>query len=207
MSAQNPYSICTWQPLSKCEDCPLCGRLKCRFNRGDLFHFVGLFFGFALPALIGMIQGGYHWYILGWIGFWILFFELWEIRILCSHCPYYAEKGIILHCIANYGSLKLWKFNPKPISTAEKIQLIIGFIILGGYPFPFLIVGNQFILGVIALWGLILFFWTLQKYTCSACVNFSCVLNTVPKAVIDEYLKRNPVMRKAWEETGWPNGN
>ncbi|MBU7030586.1 MAG: hypothetical protein HXS48_26875 [Theionarchaea archaeon] len=114
---------------------------------------------------------------------------------------------VILHCIANYGSLKLWKFNPKPISTAEKIQLIIGFIILGGYPFPFLIVGNQFILGTIALWGLILFFWTLQKYTCSACVNFSCVLNRVPKAVVDEYLRRNPVMKKAWEEPGWPNGN
>jgi hypothetical protein len=28
-------------------------------------------------------------------------------------------------------------------------------------------------------------------------------LNTVAKPVIDEYLKKNDVMRKAWEESGW----
>jgi len=47
------------------------------------------------------------------------------------------------------------------------VQLIIGFIILGGYPFPFLLLGGQFAWALVALWGLILFFWTLRKYTCS----------------------------------------
>jgi hypothetical protein len=28
-------------------------------------------------------------------------------------------------------------------------------------------------------------------------------VNTVPEAVVDAYLKRNDVMRKAWEEAGW----
>jgi len=96
--------------------------------------------------------------------------------------------------------------HPEPISKAETVQLVIGFIILGGYPFPFLILGRQFALALIALWGLVTFLWTLRKYTCSQCVNFSCFLNTVPRDVVDEYLKRNPVMRKAWEESGWQMG-
>ena len=198
----NPYNICTWRPLSECKDCTLANRLKCRFKRGDLFHFAGLFLTFAIPAFIGMILGSYGWFILGWVGFMLLFFNFWEIRILCSHCPYYAEKGLTLHCIANYGSLKIWKYHPEPINGSEKVQLILGFIILIGYPFPFLILGSQYILAFLALWGGIIFFWTLQKYTCSKCVNFSCPLNRVSKEAVDEYLKRNPVMRKAWEEKG-----
>lgn len=202
----NPYDICTWRPISECKDCPVVGRLKCRFKWGDLFHFAGLFLTFAIPAFIGMILGGYGWYILGEVCFMIFFFNFWAIRILCSHCPYYAEKGRVLHCIANYGSLKIWKYHPKPISKLEKVQLVIGSIILCSYPFPFLILGKQYILALLALWGGIISLWTLQKYTCSKCVNFSCPLNKVPKEVVDEYLIHNPVMRNAWEENGYQIG-
>jgi hypothetical protein len=47
-----------------------------------------------------------------------------------------------------------------------------------------------------------MFFWTLRLYTCSRCVNFSCPLNTVPRETVEAYLARNPVMRRAWEESG-----
>jgi len=205
----NPYNVCSWRPISECKNCIVAGRLKCRYNSGDLYHFMGIFWTFAIPAFIGMMLGGYGWYLIGWIGFMVIFiyFPGWEIRILCSHCPYYAEKGRVLHCIANYGSPKVWKYHPEPMSRPEKAQLIIGFITLVGYPFPFLILGRQYILGFLALWGGAIFFWTLRKYTCSKCVNFSCPLNQVPKEVIDEYLERNPVMRKAWEENGWQIGD
>ena len=136
----------------------------------------------------------------------MIFFELWETRILCSHCPYYAERGTTLHCIANYGSLKLWKYRPEPMSSSEKVQLWLGFAILGGYPFPFMILGRQVLWAIAALWGLVMFFWTLREYTCSRCVNFSCPLNTVPKETVDAYLERNPVMRQAWQESGWSIG-
>ena len=201
--SKNPYDICTWRPAAECADCSLSGRLKCRFRAGDLFHFVGMFAGFALPAIIGTIAGGYGWWLLGWLAFCLFFFEVWEIRILCSHCPYYAETGHSLHCIANYSSLKLWKYHPEPMSWAEKVQLWIGFAILGGYPFPFLLLGGQYLLAALALWGLVLFFWTLRKYTCSQCVNFSCPMNGVPREVVDEYLRRNPVMGRAWAAHGW----
>jgi len=201
--SRNPHNICTWRPESACVDCSLGGQLKCRFRAGDLLHFLGMFGGFVFPAVIGVILGGYGWWLLGWLAFALFFFELWEIRILCSYCPYYAEKGHTLHCIANYGSLKVWKYRPEPMSQSEKTQLWIGFAILGGYPFPFLLLGGQFVFAFLAFWGLALFFWTLNKYTCPKCVNFSCPLNRAPKAVVDEFLCRNPVMREAWEASGW----
>jgi hypothetical protein len=37
-------------------------------------------------------------------------------------------------------------------------------------------------------------------------VNFSCPLNHVSKEVVDAYLERNPVMRRAWEESGYQVG-
>ncbi len=202
-SQNNPYNVCTWRPEAACEGCSLNEHLKCRFNRGDLFHFIGMFVTFAVPAFIGVIQGGYGWYLLGWVAFWLIFFELWEIRILCSHCPYYAERSTTLHCIANYGSLKVWDYHPEPMSASEKVQLWIGFAVLCGYPFPFMLLGGQILWAIAALWGGIMFFWTLRKYTCSQCVNFSCPLNSVPKEIVDAYLARNPVMQQAWEECGW----
>lgn len=202
----NPYDICTWRPKSECAGCPLEGELKCRFKRGDLFHFIGMFGVYAIPAITGVIRAGYGWYLLGWIAFWLVFFELWEIRILCSHCPYYAERGTTLHCIANYGSLKVWKYHPEPMSTLEKAQLWLGFAILVGYPFPFMLLGGSYLWALSTLWAAVIFFWTLRRYTCSQCVNFSCPLNGVPKENVDAYLKRNPVMRQAWEESGWQIG-
>jgi hypothetical protein len=145
----NPYDICTWRVEAACEGCPLFERLKCRFDRGDLLHFLGMTGCVGIPAVLGMVAGGYGWYLLGWAAIWLVFFGLWEIRILCSHCPYYAERGATLHCIANYGCPKVWRYHPEPISTPEKIQLMIGFVLVGGYPFPFLILGQQFSLALL----------------------------------------------------------
>ena len=197
--SDNPYNICTWKSVSECRDCSLDAKLKCRFNFRDLLLFVSRFLLFLIPACIGLILSGYGWYILGWIAFSIIFFGFWEIRILCSHCPFYAKKGRVLHCIANYGCPKLWKFHPEPISRSEKIQLVAGFIIMCGYPFPFLILGRQFVLLILTVGGLTIFWVTLLKFTCSRCINFSCLLNRVRKETVDEYLKRNPTIREAWE--------
>lgn len=203
-AAKNPYNICTWGPAAACQSCSLAGRLKCRFNWQDLGHFMGMFLLFAIPATAGMYLGGFGWFILGWLGFMLFFFYVWESRILCRHCPYYAEDDKTLHCIANYGVYKLWRYDPGPMSQSEKRQLLFGFVILGGFPFPFLLLGGQYLLAVLALWGGVMFFWTLRKDTCSQCVNFSCPLNTVPEETVNAYLQRNPTMRQAWEAKGWP---
>jgi hypothetical protein len=200
---KNPYSICSLKPVSECKDCSIKSCLKCRFSLIELIRFFILFVIYFTPALVGVISGGYSFYLLGWAGFAVIFFGFWEIRILCSHCPFYAEKGFILHCIANYGLPKFWKYHPEPISKLEKVQFVIGLIIILGYPFPFLILGRQYILFILTVLGLIIFLGFLYKYTCSKCINFSCLLNHVPQEIVNEYIKRNPIMRKAWEENGW----
>ena len=194
---------CLPQPESACTGCTLNTRLKCRFKRADLLHFLALAFGFMLPAAIGLLQAGQIIPLIGWIAFMLFFFNVWEIRILCSHCPYYAEPGHILRCIANYGSLKLWRYHPEPMSRAERVQLYAGFALFGGLPFPFLLAGEQWILAGLAGWGLLTFFFTLKKTICTTCVNFSCPLNGVPRPTVDAYLRRNPMMRAAWEQHGY----
>ena len=196
----NPYNICTVQAESECSrNCFLASHLKCRFKYSDLLHFLSLFLTPAIPAAIGMIAGGFGWYLLGWLVFMLLFFTLWESRILCSHCPYYAENSRILHCPGNYGSLKIWKYHPEPMTVFEKIQLIIGFIILLGYPLPFLIIKGQFIFTFLTAWGIFIWAFSMQKSICSECVNFSCPLNRVPQHIINAYLKKNKIMREAWK--------
>jgi hypothetical protein len=174
---------------------------------GDLLFFLGLCLSFALPAGIGMVLGGFGWYLLGWPILLFILLGVWENRVLCSHCPYYAEKGSTLHCFANYGLPKLWKYRPGPASRWEKAQFVVIVVFIVGYPFPFLFLGGQYIFVVLAAWALAMVAWTMQRVNCSQCVNFSCVFNRVPKEVIDEFLKRNPVMREAWERSGWESGN
>ena len=59
----------------------------------------------------------------------LFFFFVWEARILCSHCPYWAEEGRILHCHANYGVIKIWRYHPEPMSKFEQVQFIVGVLI------------------------------------------------------------------------------
>jgi len=161
----NPYKICTFSPVSECEDCAITGQLKCRFRTEELVQFLALFACFFIPALVGMTAGGYGWYLTGWFAFMIVFFGFWEIRILCSHCPYYAEEGRVLHCIANYGCPKIWKYRPGPMTKPERVQLFCGFLILFGYPFPFMFLGGQWILLFASVLGGVVFFTALYKYT------------------------------------------
>lgn len=199
----NSYSVCTWKDSHVCKDCSLKANLKCKFDKKHLLSFIASFLIFAIPSVIGVIISGYGCFLLGWLGFLLIFFNLWETRILCRHCPFYAEDGNILHCIANYGSYKLWKYSPKPMNNSEKFQLIIGFLILVGYPFVFIILAKQYLFLFISLAGLTIFFGILLIKTCSKCINFSCPFNRVPKHIVDAYLKQNPIMKNAWEATGY----
>lgn len=200
----NPYDICSHRPAEACAACTIQqGRLRCRFSWGHLAKF-------AVPAFVAMILGGvglvlagYWWALAVWVGFMLVFFEVWEIRVLCSHCPYYAEEGRTLRCIANYSSLKLWKYHPEPMNRWESAQFLGGALFFVVWPFPFLLAGGQGVItavvGVLFLgWG-----WYLIQRICHECVNFSCPLNRVPKPVVDAYLRQNTVMREAWEASGY----
>lgn len=210
MSEKNEYNLCVFEDEIKCEECQLHDKIDCHFSLPKLLRFVGIFFATLIIGGLGMLLNGFLvefivFLLIAGI-FSIVFFEMWEIKILCSHCPFYAENESHLKCYGNYGSLKIWKYNPAPMSKSEKIQLIIGFIIL------FIIINIPtivFLLNGLWFWvismiiGFSLFLINIKLKHCPRCNNFSCPFNTVPKEQVDIFLKKNPVMREAWENSGW----
>jgi len=225
MDNKNPYNTCTWDDKADCPNCDIHGKLVCKWDKKILKGFHGISWPPILTSLIGMVVvgnlTGTWWLLYSFIIYFFLMFGFLEIRFLCSHCPYYAEEGKILHCLANHGSLKLWKYRPGPLNRFEKFMMYF-LIATIFFVFPLSVMGygiaylsmNYAEYGLIALLGLIgitvanfiaslSFYISVKTFFCLNCVNFSCPLNTVPKPIIDGYLKKNDVMRKAWEKSGW----
>lgn len=195
--------ICSVSPKEVCAGCDLNTSLMCRYEARDTLHFFMIILPLFVTAIGGMIVSGYGWWLFGWLGYMLLFFFGWEARVLCSHCPYWSEDGRILHCHANYGAIKLWRYRPGPMSRSEGIQFLIGVFLFVLYPLIFLVIGHQYLLAGIGVASAVSFIYLLRRNICSRCVNFSCPLNNVPKPLIDEYLKHNPIMKKAWQEKGY----
>ena len=228
MSNKNPHDICTWNEESGCVGCGLQGKLGCRLDTREFTFFVlnqipSLVMSFFGLALIGLLTGA--WWPM--IAFAVVCIALWglgiETRVLCSHCPYWAEDSKTLHCWALTGSPKIWRYRPEPMSKLEKTTLVLFFLFL--LLFPVLIEAYGIWLmsvtypefGLYALLGMIgvtiatimvglQFLYVLMYHFCSKCVNFSCPLNRVHKSMVDEYLERNPVMREAWQRSGYRLG-
>jgi hypothetical protein len=217
---------CTWQMNSDCEACNIEGELNCKWKKSHLQYFWQIVIFLMIPSGFGFVLAGFivnNWYyLLIYIIFWFLFFGILEIRVLCSHCPYYQEndQGFILHCLANHGTIKIWKYRPEPLAFWEKISFLLGAGFFVFFPIIpeidillFYISSEQFI-ELFLVFGLIFitllagfnFYYKLRKKICPKCVNFSCPLNSVEKTVVDSYLKRNVVMREAWEKTGYKMG-
>ncbi len=220
----NPYGICTWDPGSACEACSADGKLACKWDLAALRGFYALSCPPLVAALFGMvlvgILTGAWWPLIGYIVYFVVMLGVFEIRFLCSHCPYYAESGKVLHCLANHGSIKWWRYRPEPMNTVERfLMYFLVTTVFFAIPLAILGYGIWFLAlhyaeyGLTALLGLIgiavvFLFGSLSSYTllrtfyCSRCVNFSCPLNNVPRALVIAYLERNEVMRAAWEAAG-----
>jgi membrane protease YdiL (CAAX protease family) len=182
------------------------GRLLRMFERKPLLMFAFGFLVILIPVVIGLLVAGLWVFLIVWIVYAIFFLQIWENRILCSHCPHYGSEGRSLRCHANYGLYKLWKYNPAPMSRSEQAQMVIGVTIMFGFPFPFLFLGQQWLCLIFASFGAIIMGVILFGWLCLRCVNFSCPFNRVPKKVVDAFLKDQPDMRKAWKEKGYRLG-
>ncbi len=182
---------------------PTNGQLMRTFERKPLLMFAFGFLMMAIPVVLGMVFAGLWLFLVIWLLYAIFFLQIWENRMLCSHCPHYASEGRILRCHANYGLYKLWKFNPAPMSRSEQAQMVIGVTIMIGFPFPLLVWAQQWFMLNIALFGAIILGAILFGWLCLRCINFSCPFNRVPKAEVDAFLKAHPEIRKAWEEMGY----
>ncbi|MFX1539861.1 MAG: hypothetical protein ACFFBX_03680, partial [Promethearchaeota archaeon] len=179
------------------------GQLLRIFNRKPLLMFAFGFLVILIPVVLGLVLAGLWIFLIVWIIYAIFFLQVWENRILCSHCPYYGSEGRTLRCHANYGLFKLWKYNPAPMSHSEQAQMVIGVAIMIGFPFPLLFLSQQWVFLIFALFGAIVLGAILFGWLCVQCVNFSCPFNRVPKDEVDAFLKEHPEMQKAWEEKGY----
>lgn len=135
----------------------------------------------------------------GWLIFFPLYFGGLEIRVMCSHCPHYAEPGKSLKCWANYGSPKLWCYRPGPMSAAENILFFAGFAVLFGIPLVFLILGPAWFLLALHFVTLAAFRSTITGFLCSQCMNFACPRNRVSETDRQIFFSRNPAVSQAWE--------
>jgi hypothetical protein len=223
---RNPYNICTWDNQSDCDNCEDKNLLFCKLDKKLQYAFLILFAPCVVVAFFGLtlvgILTGVWWWLIVYGAFFIMLFPVIELGVLCRHCPYYAKSGRTLTCLASSGP-KIYKYSPRPMNKWEHLGMysyyafLIGFPIFGvGYGIYF--IGNNYsqygkiaLLGMIGielalLFSMLAFNYCLGVYVCRKCVNFSCPWNRVDKPVVDEYLKKNPVMREAWEKTGYRIG-
>jgi len=177
--------------------------LMCRFDWKDFVGFFLNFLPFGITAIAGTIYAGYGRWLWLWLAYSLFFFYVWEARVLCSHCPYWADKSRVLRCHANYGVIKIWKYRPGPMNRSERIQFVVGALIFGGYPFIFILMGREYLLALIGLAAVVGMTNCLIRTACIRCVNFSCPMNAVSKELVNAFLERNPEMLAAWKASGY----
>jgi hypothetical protein len=190
---------CTAQAAASCEGCDLNGPLMCRYEKRDTTHFFMIILPFFATAIGGVIASGYGWWLFGWLAYMLFFFFVWEARVLCSHCPYWAEEGRVLRCHANYGVIKIWKYHPGPMSRFEQAQFIIGALLFVLIPLVLLVIGQEYLLAGIGVASAASFGYLLWRNICNRCVNFSCPLNHVGPATRKAFFARNPIIVEAWK--------
>lgn len=189
-----PIATCE---ASDCVECSIADSIHCHFRPSDLAHFLLVCMPAFLVGGAGILTVGLT-PLLIWIAIFVGFFGFIEIRVMCSHCPHYAEDGTSLRCWANYGSPKLWKYRSGPMSTTENILFFSGLAVVWGYPLGFFIAGGLWYL--LGLYILLTagFFVTLKRCFCTRCMNFACPLNGVPEPVREVFWELNPVIGRAW---------
>ena len=194
LDTHKPIATCVSE---SCDNCSVRDTLHCHFTLKDLTHFLLI----ALPAFLLGGAGIYYMdarMLVPWLVIIIGYFGFVEIRVMCSHCPHYAEEGSSLKCWANYGSPKLWKYRPGPMTSREKFIFLAGFVLVWGYPLVFLVSGLQWFLLLVYLFTTAGFFKTLNSFLCTHCINFACPLNRVGDEVRRDFFKLNPGIAKAW---------
>ena len=197
LDPKRPLFTCS---SKSCQGCEVKNSVQCHFTGKDLLPFLAI----ALPPFIvgGMgIARVNALLLIPWIVFCFSYFGLIEIRVMCSHCPHYAEPDSkSLQCWANYGSPKIWKYRPGPMTTGEKIIFFAGLVLIAGYPLPFMVIGSQWLLLVLFVALLLVMGGLMRSRMCSRCMNFACPLNRVEPSVREQFFACNPVVAQAWEE-------
>ena len=178
-----------------------CRHLLYPFDWRDLLAFMAGFLPFGGTAIAGVLLAGYGWTLWIWLGYAIFFFIVWEGWVLCSHCPYWGKEGRILHCPANYGVPKLWRYHPEPMSRSEGRQFLMGASLLVLLPMIPMAMGGQWLFLGLSVLNAGCFAYGLWHHTCSRCANFSCPANHVSEQCKETFLREHPELCHGCHET------
>ena len=217
---------CTVSDNADCASCSLGKTLHCKWDKRVLNSFLaaasGTFAGTIIMLIVIWLLTAQWWPI---VLYFILIFIIfgYEIKFLCSHCPFYEGEGKSLKCLGNNGAPKVYRYNPAPMTGREKFMMkfLVSFfyaivpVVLSAATLWIIYTGDYSDIALAAVFGLFVMLictsaiclQVLKTFFCSKCVNFSCPLNTVDKRVVDEYLLKNDVMREAWEKSGYVIGS
>jgi hypothetical protein len=189
LDPKRPLPTCS---AGDCEGCAARSAIVCHFGAKHLLKF----FAIALPPIIlggiGIAQLS-PWLLAPFVAFALAFFGFIEIRALCSHCPHYAETGTkALRCWANYGSPKVWKYRPGPMTPGDRAVFFGGCAFFILYPAAMMIIGSNWILlgayaALAALLGMV-----MPATMCNRCINLACPLNRVNGKARDQFIALNP---------------
>ncbi len=182
-----------------CAGCDVKNKVTCHFTQGHLVKFLVIAFPSFILGGIGAFL--YSWWALViFIATLPLYFGLLEIRVMCSHCPHYAEPETkTLTCWANYGSPKLWKYRPGPMSIWEKIFFLLGMLVVFFSPAFFMLLSGRYILLTVYLAYVAVGFVCLLTFLCTRCMNFTCPFNRVKKDVRNKFFEHNPRVKDDWK--------
>ncbi|MHA3964636.1 MAG: hypothetical protein AM325_013980 [Candidatus Thorarchaeota archaeon SMTZ1-45] len=116
-----------------------------------------------------------------------------EWYVLCRHCPCYEFSGKEhgkenrFYCLGNWGSPKLFKYNPGRISRFRQATFLgfTGFFLL--FPIVYFVDRWEFVLFQLVM--AVSFIVTLRHWACSQCPNFGCILNCVSEDDSKKFLE------------------
>lgn len=182
-----------------CAGCAVREKLNCHFSAEQLAKFL---LSCAPVLIIGILITMLHSLaaFIGWSLCFLAFFGFVEIRVMCSHCPHYAEPALrSLKCWANYGMIKLWQYRPGPMSKGETAAFFAGLFVVVAYPIPFAALMRFYLPLIAYLLFAVIGAYALRHFLCVKCFNFACPLNRVKPETRAQFLACNPVVRAAYE--------
>jgi hypothetical protein len=194
MSQHEPIATCKEQT---CDGCDVANRVHCHFSLVDWFKFIVVAVPPIILGAVGMFGMGTGWGI-GYLLVLVGFFGFLEIRVMCSHCPHYAEPGNTLRCWANYGSLKVWKYRPGPMSVIEHVLFLGGLTVVYLVPVIFMVIAGYWVLLAVDAAALVAAAMVLRSRYCIQCMNFACTLNRTPQDVREAFFEKHPSVAEAW---------
>jgi len=163
------------------------GRLQTSFRVTTWARFLFFFSLFFAPAFVGLGKVGLTPIRTAWIFFLGAFFGLVLPAVLCRHCPHYARRGRFIVCPTTVGPPKLLPPSGRTIRPTEKAVFAAGFALVLGFPVVVLALRGSLAPAALTLAGAGLFILGEQAFSCSRCLNFSCLLNRVPRDVQDRW--------------------